>query len=212
MAYIYKITNQINGKVYIGKTLNTIQERWRKHCSDYKKERCEKRPLYRAINKYGVENFTIEQVEECSPEVASEREKYWIEQYGSFKYGYNATVGGDGKQYIDYDLIYSLYKEGKNLVEISKILNCSKRTVSKALNNFNVPHEERVKQARYYYRKPVLMLDQKTDEILKIFSSIKEVELFLNKSRSGQHIAEVCKGKRKTAYGYKWRFSSQEDE
>lgn len=56
------------------------------------------------------------------------------------------------------------------------------------------------------------MLDQKTDEILKIFSSIKEVELFLNKSRSGQHIAEVCKGKRKTAYGYKWRFSSQEDE
>lgn len=212
MAYIYKITNQINGKVYIGKTLNTIQERWREHCSDYKKERCEKRPLYRAINKYGVENFTIEQVEECSPKVASEREKYWIEQYGSFKYGYNATVGGDGKQYIDYDLIYSLYKEGKNLVEISKILNCDEKTVSKALNNFNVPHEERVKQARDYCRKPVLMLDQKTDEILKIFSSIKEVELFLNKPRSRQHIVEVCKGKRKTAYGYKWRFSSQEDE
>ena len=46
MAYIYKITNQINGKVYIGKTLSSIEERWKEHCKDYKREYCEKRPLY----------------------------------------------------------------------------------------------------------------------------------------------------------------------
>lgn len=76
MAYIYKITNKINGKVYIGKTLNSIQKRWREHLIDSKKRRCEKRPLYSAINKYGEENFEIEQIEECSHDILNERECY----------------------------------------------------------------------------------------------------------------------------------------
>ena len=45
MAYIYLITNKINGKQYVGKTENTIDERWREHCNDYQREHCEKRPL-----------------------------------------------------------------------------------------------------------------------------------------------------------------------
>ena len=89
MAYIYQITNQINGKIYIGKTERTIQERWREHCEDYLRERCYDRPLYRAMRKYGLSNFTIELLEETdNPE---EREIFWIEQKGSFKHGYNAT-------------------------------------------------------------------------------------------------------------------------
>lgn len=207
MAYIYKITNQINGKIYIGKTLGTIQERWKEHCKDFKKERCEKRPLYSAMNKYGIENFIIEQVEECSPEIVNEREKYWIEYYSSFKYGYNATIGGDGKQYLDYDLVYSLYKEGKNLTEISKILKCDTHSVTKILNNFNISHEERVKRAVSQNRIPVFMIDKNTDEILNSFAGLQEAENFLGKIRSKQHIAEVCRGKRKTAYGYKWKFA-----
>jgi hypothetical protein len=51
MPYIYKITNKINGKSYIGKTLKTVKERWSEHCQDYKKERSEKRPLYSAMSK-----------------------------------------------------------------------------------------------------------------------------------------------------------------
>lgn len=207
MAYIYKITNQVNGKIYIGKTLGTIQERWKEHCKDFKKERCEKRPLYSAMNKYGIENFIIEQVEECSPEIVNEREKYWIEYYSSFKYGYNATIGGDGKQYLDYDLIYSLYKEGKNLTEISKMLKCDTHSVTKVLNNFNVSHEERVKRAISQNKIPVLMIDKDTGEVLKSFTGLQEAEKFLGKVRSKQHIAEVCKGKRNVAYGYKWKFA-----
>ena len=60
MPYIYKITNTINNKVYIGKTVASIEERWKEHCHDYKRHRCEKRPLYAAMRKYGVEHFQIE--------------------------------------------------------------------------------------------------------------------------------------------------------
>ena len=48
---IYKITNLINGKIYIGKTLDTIEKRWKDHKSDSVRPRCEKRPLYSAMNK-----------------------------------------------------------------------------------------------------------------------------------------------------------------
>ena len=54
------------------------------------------------MKKYGAENFVIEQLEECSSEIVNDREKYWIEFLGSYKYCYNATLGGDGAQYADY--------------------------------------------------------------------------------------------------------------
>lgn len=73
-----------------------------------KEKKKEKRPLYNAMNKYGIEHFLIEEIEECDYNVVNDREKYWIEYYSSFKYGYNATPGGDGVPYLDYDLIISL--------------------------------------------------------------------------------------------------------
>ena len=118
MPYIYKITNQINQKVYVGKTTKTIEKRWNEHISDSQRENICNRPLYKAFHKYGIENFKIEMLEECDVNILSEREIYWIEKLGSFKYGYNATLGGDGKSYADYDLIYHLYQSGYNVKEI----------------------------------------------------------------------------------------------
>lgn len=57
IGYIYKITNKINGKVYIGKTTKTVQERWKEHLRESRTERSENRPLYRAIRKYGVDGI-----------------------------------------------------------------------------------------------------------------------------------------------------------
>ena len=54
MAFIYIITNDVNGKQYVGKTNRNIDKRFREHISDSKKKRCEKRPLYNAMNKYGI--------------------------------------------------------------------------------------------------------------------------------------------------------------
>ena len=73
---IYKISNDINNKIYIGKTLETIEKRFAQHLKDAKKRKTEKRLLYNAINKYGANHFKIEKIEECSIEQLSEREQY----------------------------------------------------------------------------------------------------------------------------------------
>lgn len=93
MAYIYKITNTINNKCYIGKTERTIKERWQEHRKQAKKLDL---PLYRALNKYGIENFSIEEIEQCTSDIVDEREIYWINFYNSCKTGYNCTLGGEG--------------------------------------------------------------------------------------------------------------------
>lgn len=72
MAFIYKITNLINGKSYIGKTSFSIKKRFKEHQRDAFRDRNEKRPLYSAMRKYGIENFTVEQVEEC-PDMSSSK-------------------------------------------------------------------------------------------------------------------------------------------
>lgn len=80
----YCITNLINGKQYVGKTTSTIEERFREHCRDSRKERCNKRPLYDAMNKYGIENFKIEELEQVDDStLLSDREKYWIKYLGT---------------------------------------------------------------------------------------------------------------------------------
>ena len=79
------------------------------------------------MRKYGIENFHIELIEETNnPE---EREVYWIEQKRSFKNGYNATIGGDGKKYIDYDLVIATYQQIQNLTETANVLNINKTSI-----------------------------------------------------------------------------------
>ena len=63
MAYIYQITNKINNKIYIGKTEFSIEKRFKEHCKDAYDNKKEKRPLYAAMRKYGIENFEISLIE-----------------------------------------------------------------------------------------------------------------------------------------------------
>lgn len=92
---IYKITNELNKKVYIGCTVSSLEKRYYEHLyrcfkTDYKSK------LYNSIKKYGEENFTIELIEECDIDKIYETEKKYIEQYDSFKNGLNSTFGGEG--------------------------------------------------------------------------------------------------------------------
>lgn len=116
MLCIYCIKNKINGKCYIGKTTKSIEERFKEHCLDSKRARYEIRPLYRAFNKYGIENFEISLLCECNNvDELSQKEIYYINEYNTFHNGYNATKGGDGSVLYDYDEIVTLYQSGLNM-------------------------------------------------------------------------------------------------
>lgn len=97
MIGIYKITNNINGKVYVGQS-NDIHRRWNQHSSEYEQNRWSDKPLYKAFSKYGLQNFTFSILEECSLEDLDKREEYWIKKLNSLVHhnGYNIRSGGEG--------------------------------------------------------------------------------------------------------------------
>lgn len=97
MQGIYKITNLINQKSYIGKSKN-IEERWQSHLRPSSWKAQPNKPLYRAFKKYGIQNFSFIILEELSEyeKNSNEREKYWIQYFNTYENGYNATLGGDG--------------------------------------------------------------------------------------------------------------------
>lgn len=98
MFYIYKITNKINGKFYIGLTTETLEKRWKNHIRASKK--CD-RHLYNSMRKYGIENFKIETIDETNDlEKLGELERKYISEYNSTdqSIGYNNTYGGERNQ------------------------------------------------------------------------------------------------------------------
>ena len=96
MIGIYKIENLVNGKCYIGQSEN-IEQRWERHQTTLTNpnDKGYNYPLYRAIRKYGQENFSWKILEQCSKEELNTKEKYWVAFYNSFHNGYNQTEGGD---------------------------------------------------------------------------------------------------------------------
>lgn len=205
MAFIYKITNDVNEKVYIGKTLRSVEKRWKEHIKDSKREHTENRPLYRAMNKYGIDNFHIETIEECSDELVEEREVFWIKEYNSFgKNGYNATIGGDGKSYVDKLLIYTLWLKGMTTNEIQDSIGCCKDIILDSLKFYGVTSKEIKNRRLTSMSKPVDMYNMCGDFIAS-FSSVKDAYQFLGVKQTSGHIDSVCQGKRKSAYGYKWK-------
>lgn len=88
---IYKITNQINNKSYVGKTTTSLKQRMRSH-------KCADTVIGNAIRKHGWENFSVEVIEECeTKEQLNEREIFWIAELNcKTPNGYNRSDGGDG--------------------------------------------------------------------------------------------------------------------
>lgn len=97
---IYKITNQINGKCYIGQSTN-ILKRWAEHRNRATSKGSEgyEGHFYRSIRKYGLNNFSFEILEECPKEDLNEKEIFYIMKYHSNQkdFGYNLTIGGDSQ-------------------------------------------------------------------------------------------------------------------
>lgn len=93
MIGIYKYQNKLNGKIYIGQSTD-IERRYQQHLWDAEKRPEQGTGVDLAINKYGINNFTFEIIEQCNPEQLDERERFWIEYFNSYAEGYNRTPGG----------------------------------------------------------------------------------------------------------------------
>lgn len=143
-GFIYKITNKINGKSYIGQTIQNVKERFYQHCATKCSQAILNMVIHKAINKYGKSNFTIEVIEEVESTNLNDRERYWIRYYDSYNNGYNSIEGGqDGIKLfknLDTESIVREYKSGKSLREIGRLFNVDKQTIKDLLvrNNINL--------------------------------------------------------------------------
>lgn len=206
MAYIYQITNDINNKVYVGKTETSLKQRFREHCKDSQIKKCENRPLYRAMRKYGIEHFSISLIEET--EQPEEREIFWIEQLDTYSNGYNATRGGDGKRYLDYDEIVNRYLILQNQKEVAKEMGIDESSVRKVLHERNIPINKNPTM-----KKPVRQYSKDGKELLT-FPSCTDGARWLLEQQVTQaqlgtvvnKITECANHKRKSAYNYLWEF------
>jgi group I intron endonuclease len=109
MKYIYKVTNKLNNKIYIGQTA--------KNNPNYLGSGT---IILKAVLKYGFENFTKEIIESCSDCMVDEREIYWISFYNSTnkEIGYNISTGGNGGNLGDIvNEKISLKRKGKILAK-----------------------------------------------------------------------------------------------
>ena len=89
--YIYKISNKINDKVYIGQSINPIQERFKRHINDAMNNLLDTH-FARAIRLYGPENFYIELIDTANDQIElTQKEQFWIRYYNAVKEGYNET-------------------------------------------------------------------------------------------------------------------------
>lgn len=142
---IYKITNRINGKVYIGQTIHTLEQRWKQHLKNARNG--VKTHLYSAIRKYGEENFEPEII--CSADTKEELnllETYYIQEYNSIDVGYNMVDGGNNNvMFIPY--VKQHHKEVVCSEEIRhKVSEGMKRKIAKG-EFFTPEHRKHLSEA-----------------------------------------------------------------
>lgn len=210
---IYKIVNNINDKVYVGKTNLSLDKRFSEHLRDAKRYYKEHRPLYAAINKYGEEHFHIELIEECDVTAASEREQYWIGYYEGYAKGYNATIGGDGTLLYDYAFIEAKLREGLSTADICNLVGCCRDTVYHVAKMAGIVLESNNALKQEMKQKSIRVAQYAMDgTYIQTFDSYADAARWLldngyiSKISGGvrSHIGDVCNGKRKSAYKFVW--------
>lgn len=206
MGCIYKITNKINNKLYIGYTTKSIEERMRKHRNDDIKYDT---LLGRAIAKYGWENFDYFIIEIIDDkELLLEKEVYYIKHFNSLKpNGYNMTIGGE-KMFGENNPFY-----GKTHSEETKALlseKASERVGEK--NPFYGKHHTEETKKKISEANSIKVAAIKDNQIIKTFNSATEAgewcrELGLTKAKTpNSDILKCCKNKNKRAFGFYWEY------
>lgn len=213
MAIIYKITNLINNKIYIGETIRGLNKRWQEHKYEtltpghgYNYH------LHCAMRKYGIDNFTIEIIDNCPDEERFLIESKYIQLYDATNpdKGYNTVIEGNGYTVVSTDAIMEAWNEGLTINDTAKILGIHKSTVSKRLHANNIPDEEIQRRygesVRKRCSKSVLQYDLNGNLINKwpSASSCKE------KGYEQSEISSCCRQEIRIAYGYLWKYEDDD--
>lgn len=124
--FIYKVTNTINGKSYIGQTIQSLHERQRKHYSSVRNG--SKLYFHNAIRKHGKDSFSWEILEYCkTQDELNEKEKHFIKEHHSYweDNGYNLSLGGDGNGGL-YGEVNGMYGKSHTDETLQKISDSRK--------------------------------------------------------------------------------------
>lgn len=214
---IYKITNNVNGKVYIGQSIN-IEVRWKDHINTLNKNRSHSVLLQRAWNKYGQENFSFEILELCSEDMLDDVEIKYIEFYDACRNGYNIESGGNKNKCMSESTKQKLREKAKerlsdptknpmydkhHTVETKEKISASNKgrilsaEVKKKLSDVRMGHPGYNKNLT-----PVYCI-----ELDRIFICASEAAKIL--CIDGTNILPCCRHDygRKTCGGYHWEFA-----
>ena len=212
MGYIYKITNKVNNKIYVGQTVKTVEKRFQQHKNNSNKSYFSQIVLYKAFNKYGIDNFICEEIEEIPNELLDEREKYWINYYDIYFNGYNSTLGGRATPLYNWDVddIIEKYFVLKSARKVAEVIGCDHSTIDKVLNANNVPRFTLAQQNS----QPVLFV--KGNETLRFETTTAAAKYFIDNGISKrkeikslrQDIAQRAR-EEKTLFGFKVYYESK---
>lgn len=192
-GFIYKITNIINGKSYIGQTIQDVKNRFYQHCATKCNRAVLNMVIHKAIKKYGKSNFIIEVIEETDSTNLNDREKYWIKYYDSYNNGYNSTEGGQegykSFKNLNAESIIKEYNSGKSLRALGIIFKVDKQTIKDLL----IRHNIKLRTTRTY------KLSQKDREkILKDFHSrLNRKEIMVKWNISKSYLSQLINGYRR---------------
>ena len=194
MGEIYKITNLVNGKCYVGKTKHESVIRWRDHINGYHSSSL----IHKAIVKYGVDNFSFEVIESNVQEsLLNELEMFYISKFNSkTPNGYNLTDGGDS---------------GLGLV-VSKETRLKQSLARKGIpwgeNRRNAGQKKLI--GNNNAGKPVVMFSTYDTTPIATYKSSVEASKITGIGRTA--INKAANHKRKTAGGYRWEFLERIDD
>lgn len=201
---VYKITNKVTGKVYIGITNQGAGARYRHHW--YEARIGESAPIHRSMAKYGEENFTLEILETVDTyDELKEREKYWIKFYNSMdrSKGYNLTEGGDGT----FGRLHS--EETKEKIRQKaigrKASEEAKKKMSEAQKKYSEQHKANADRIRVLNYKPIEVFDLQGNKIEEFETTKQCAEKY---GVSSTMVKSYCRSDQPklTKFGVIWRY------
>ncbi len=226
MIGIYKITNQINNKVYVGQSIN-IYKRWSEHKAQHiwnnPNYHGYNYPLYRAFRKYGLDNFIFEVIEECDNDELNAREIYWIQYYDSCNNGYNQTIGGGGNSIklipiYKYDLFGRYLEEypsigiaaSKNNNSYNNILDCLEhRKGTYQTKGFQWSYEKKQEIGPVPTWNPVVCFDLDGNRIAEYPNYQMAIDATHEDFRT---IVSCCTTHKNSSHRYQWRYWNEVKE